>query len=250
MSRAVRIVPLYPELLSIYADRGNVRVLEQRARWRDIPVEIAPLALGEDVDPRGADLILIGGGQDRDQVLVAGELIRQTPALRAALDDGAALLAVCGGYQLLGHRYLGHQGDEIPGTGLVDLETLAGDTRHIGNVVVDCDLPGVGPARLVGFENHAGRTRLGAGVAPLGRVVHGGGNNGDDGTEGCVAGRIVGTYVHGPLLPKNPWLADLLLRYACERAGIEASRAAAPLDDRLEHLAAERAAGVAFAERR
>lgn len=186
MTRPVRVVPLYPELLSIYADRGNVRVLEQRARWRGVPVEVAPVALGEDVDPGASDLILIGGGQDRDQVLVAEEFLRQTPALRAALDDGAALLAVCGGYQLLGHRYRGHQGDEIPGTGLVDLETLAGDARSIGNVVVDCDLPGCGPQRLVGFRTTPGARACGAGVAPLGRVAHGGGNNGEDGGEGCV----------------------------------------------------------------
>ena len=171
----IRIVPLYPELLSIYADRGNVRVLEQRASWRGLEPRVLPVRFGDALDPDGADVILIGGGQDRDQVLVADELRRQVPAIREALAQGAALLAVCGGYQLLGHRYRGHQGDEMVGTGLVDLETLAGDTRIIGNVLVDCRFDGV-QRSMVGFENHAGRTRLGPGVEPLGRVVAGGGN--------------------------------------------------------------------------
>ncbi len=243
----ISIVPLYPELLSIYADRGNVRVLEQRARWRGLEPQVRPVRFGDALDPDSADVILIGGGQDRDQVLVADELRRQVPAIREALAQGAALLAVCGGYQLLGHRYLGHQGDEIPGTGLVDLETLAGDTRIIGNVLVDCRFDGV-QRSMVGFENHAGRTRLGPDVEPLGRVVAGGGNNGEDGTEGCRAGRIVGTYVHGPLLPKNGWLADALLSWALDRRGQPSQLA--PLDDELEALAAQRAAGIARAERR
>jgi lipid II isoglutaminyl synthase (glutamine-hydrolysing) len=243
----IAIVPLYPELLSIYADRGNVRVLEQRARWRGLEPQVLPVRFGEQLDPDRADVILIGGGQDRDQVLVADELRRQVPAIREALAQGAALLAVCGGYQLLGHRYLGHQGDEIPGTGLVDLETLAGDTRIIGNVLVDCRFDGV-QRSMVGFENHAGRTTLGPDVEPLGRVVAGGGNNGVDGTEGCRAGRIVGTYVHGPLLPKNGWLADALLAWALDRRGQPSQLA--PLDDELEALAAQRAAGIARAERR
>jgi CobQ-like glutamine amidotransferase family enzyme len=243
----IRIVPLYPELLSIYADRGNVRVLEQRARWRDLEPVVDPLRLGDDLDPDAADVILIGGGQDRDQVLVADELRRQTPRIREALAQGAALLAVCGGYQLLGHRYAGHQGDEILGTGLVDLETVAGDTRIIGNVLVECTFDGQ-PRTVVGFENHAGQTRLGPGVEPLGRVVAGGGNNAQDGLEGCRAGRIVGTYVHGPLLPKNGWLADVLLGWALDRRGRPS--ALAPLDDTLERLAAERAGRIARAERR
>ena len=208
---------------------------------------MAPLRLGHDLDPDAADVILIGGGQDRDQVLVADELRRQTPRIREALQQGAALLAVCGGYQLLGHRYAGHQGDEIVGTGLVDLETIAGDTRIIGNVLVDCSFDGA-PRTVVGFENHAGQTRLGPGVEPLGRVVAGGGNNGQDGLEGCRAGRIVGTYVHGPLLPKNGWLADVLLGWALDRRGRPSTLA--PLDDTLETLAAERAGRIARAERR
>ncbi len=238
----LRIVPLYPELLSIYADRGNVNVLQQRARWRGIDVAVAPVALGGHVDPRAADVILIGGGQDRDQALVADALIAQVPALRSAIADGVPVLAVCGGYQLLGHRYRDQSGHETPGTGLVDLETVAGPTRLIGNVLVEVELDGV-VHPLVGFENHAGRTVLGPSVAPLGRVVAGGGNDGSGAFEGCRVDRIIGTYVHGPLLPKNPWLADRLLAWACEHRGLPTDLA--PLDDVLERRAADRAADLA-----
>ena len=243
----VRIVPVYPELLSIYADRGNTRVLEQRLRWRGIPVEVAPLALGADLDPSAADVIVIGGGQDRDQALVAEALIAQTPALRSAIADGVPLLAVCGGYQLLGHRYVDQSGRETPGTGLVDLETKAGKGRLIGNVLVRVRLDGR-EHELVGFENHAGRTSLGAGVQPLGRCVVGAGNDGMGLDEGCLVERVIGTYVHGPLLPRNPWLADQLLAWACEHAGIRGQLA--PLDDRIEAAATEAAVGVARAEQR
>ncbi|MEI6689382.1 MAG: glutamine amidotransferase [Thermoleophilia bacterium] len=238
----LRIVPIYPELLSIYADRGNVRVLAQRARWRGIDVEVAPLSLGEVLDPARADVILIGGGQDRDQALVADALIAQTPALRSAIADGVPLLAVCGGFQLLGHRYVDQSGNETPGTGLVDLETTASSRRIIGNVLVDVELGGV-KHELVGFENHAGQTTLGSGVSPLGRVKVGGGNTGDGLHEGCRVGRVIGTYVHGPLLPKNVWLADSILAGACEHRGL--SSVLEPLDDRLEDAAAENAMAVA-----
>ncbi len=241
------VVWVYPELLSIYADRGNVLVLERRAAWRGLDVRVVPLRLGDELDPRQADVILLGGGQDRDQVLVAGEMVRHTARYREALDDGAALLAVCGGYQLLGHRYRGHEGDEIRGMGLVDLETVAGEGRIIGNVLLECDVDG-SRHTVVGFENHAGRTTLGTGVAPLGRVVAGGGNNGRDGFEGCRQGRLIGTYVHGPLLPKNPWLADQLLAWGLRRRGEE--RPLEPLDDGAEQLAARRAGQVARTERR
>ncbi|MCX6391631.1 MAG: glutamine amidotransferase [Actinobacteria bacterium] len=243
----LRIVPIYPELLSIYADRGNVRVLAQRARWRGIDVEVAPLALGEDLDPVRADAILIGGGQDRDQALVADALIAQAPALRSAIADGVPVLAVCGGFQLLGHRYVDQSGTETPGTGLVDLETIAGRHRLIGNVVVDVQL-GSATHQMVGFENHAGRTTLGADVKALGRVRVGQGNNGDGFAEGCRVDRVIGTYVHGPLLPKNPWLADQVLAWACEHRGL--STALEPLDDRLETAAVTTAIEVARAQQR
>ena len=241
----LRIVPLYPELLSIYADRGNVRVLEQRLRWRGRDVEVRPLRLGEQLDPAAADLILIGGGQDRDQALVADALIAQVPALRSAIGDGVPLLAVCGGYQLLGHSYVDQSGVETPGTGLVDLTTRAGSRRLIGNVQVRVRLEGE-EHDMVGFENHAGRTILGDGVAPLGRCIVGGGNDGQGVDEGCRVGRVIGTYVHGPLLPRNPWLADALLAWALERRGEDA--ALEPLDDRIELAAAEAAISAARAE--
>jgi CobQ-like glutamine amidotransferase family enzyme len=243
----LRIVPIYPELLSIYADRGNVRVLAQRARWRGIDVEVAPLALGEDLDPARADAILIGGGQDRDQALVANALIAQAPALRSAIADGVPVLAVCGGFQLLGHRYVDQSGSETPGTGLVDLETIAGRQRLIGNVVVEVQLGGA-THQMVGFENHAGRTTLGADVKALGRVRVGRGNNGDGFAEGCRVDRVIGTYVHGPLLPKNPWLADQVLAWACEHRGL--STALDSLDDRLEAAAVTTAIEVARAQQR
>ena len=234
---------LYPEHLSIYADRGNVQVLRQRCTWRGIDFEERPLRLGEQLDGE-ADLYLLGGGQDRDQVLVAQDLQRHRDALHGAIGDGAALLAVCGGYQLVGHRYRGHQGDEIPGLGLLDLETDAGDERMIGNVLLECDLgDGAGPRTLVGFENHAGRTRLGPGVRALGRVLAGHGNDGASGYEGARAERVIGTYVHGPLLPKNPWLADWLIARALERR--HGDVALAPLDDALETRAHADAARVA-----
>jgi CobQ-like glutamine amidotransferase family enzyme len=165
---------------------------------------------------------------------VAPDLARRAGDLRAAVDAGAAVLAVCGGFQMLGHVYRGHHGDDMPGTGLVDLETTAGPTRMIGNIAIECELDGARNV-VVGFENHAGRTRLGPGVRPLGRVLHGYGNNGEDGTEGVLAGRILGTYIHGPLLPKNPALADWVIRRALE-AQLGAVELA-PLDDALAHEA-------------
>ena len=213
-------------------------MLEHRCRWRDIPFQVVGVGIGE-VLPE-ADLYYIGGGQDRDQALVAGDIARHAAPLAAQVASGSAVLAVCGGYQLLGHYYRGHQGDEMRGIGLVDLVTEAGTSRMIGNIVLDCSLDGGAPRRLVGFENHAGRTILGEGVKPLGRVVSGNGNNGRDGGEGVHAGSVIGTYVHGPLLPKNPWLADWLIA----RAG-GAAEPLPPLDDRLENEAQRVAARIA-----
>ena len=229
---------LYPEHLSIYADRGNVQVIRRRLEWRGLELEERPLRVGEPLDPAAADLYLIGGGQDRDQMLVAEDLQRHREALHAAVAGGAPVLAVCGGYQLAGHRYIGQDGGEMPGIGLLDLETRAGTTRMIGDVVCDCDLgDGAGTRRMVGFENHAGQTRLGSACEPLARVVSGHGNDGSSGYEGARAGNVLGTYIHGPLLPKNPWLADWLIARALERrhGPVELEL----LDDSLELAAAE-----------
>jgi len=241
----VRLVlcQLYPEHLSIYADRGNVQVIRRRLEWRGLELEERPLRVGEELDSEAADLYLIGGGQDRDQLLVAEDLQRHRAALHAAVAGGAPVLAVCGGYQLAGHRYIGQDGGEMPGIGLLDLETRAGTTRMIGDVVCECDLgDGAGPHTLVGFENHAGQTRLGPGCAPLARLITGNGNDGSSGYEGARAGNVLGTYIHGPLLPKNPWLADWLIERALARR--HGPVELAPLDDALE-----RAAAAAVAQR-
>jgi lipid II isoglutaminyl synthase (glutamine-hydrolysing) len=232
---------LYPEHLSIYADRGNVQVIRRRLEWRGLELDERPLRVGEELGPDAADLYLIGGGQDRDQMLVAADLQRHRETLHAAVAGGAAVLAVCGGYQLAGHRYIGQDGSEMPGIGLLDLETRAGPERMIGDIVCECDLAdGAGPRTLVGFENHAGQTLLGTGCEPFARVVSGHGNDGASGYEGARTGAVIGTYVHGPLLPKNPWLADWLIARALERR--HGAVELAPLDDRLE-LAAAAAAG-------
>ncbi|MDX6591240.1 MAG: hypothetical protein QOJ13_436 [Gaiellales bacterium] len=227
---AVRVCHLYPEYLNIYADRGNIAVLEQRTAWRGIELSVVSVGPGESLPD--ADLYYLGGGQDRDQLLIAPDLLRHADSLRSAVAEGAGVLAVCGGYQLLGHGYRGHQGDDMPGIGLIDATTVAGARRMIGNVVLECELDPGDRRTLVGFENHAGRTRLGPGTAPLGRVVHGNGNDGESGFEGVHAGTVIGTYVHGPLLPKNPWLADWLIRQALARQG--RTEPLEPLDDGLE----------------
>jgi CobQ-like glutamine amidotransferase family enzyme len=234
----VRLVlcQLYPEHLSIYADRGNVQVVRRRLEWRGLELEERPLRVGEERLPE-ADLYLVGGGQDRDQLLVAEDLQRHRAALHDAVAGGAPVLAVCGGYQLAGHRYVGQDGGVMPGIGLLDLETTAGSDRLIGNIVCRCDLgDGEGERTIVGFENHAGQTRLGPGCEPLARVVRGHGNDGSSGYEGARAGNVIGTYVHGPLLPKNPWLADWLIARALERR--HGPVELAPLDDGLEQAAA------------
>jgi len=236
----LRVCALYPELMNIYADRGNIAVLRARCEWRGLGFELASTSLGDPLDVQAHDLFYIGGGQDRDQVAVAQDMaVTKREALHAARDRGAAILAVCGGYQLLGHSY--QLGDEqLPGVGLVDLRTVREKgPRLIGNCAIEVDL-GNGPRILAGFENHGGRTYLGADEQPLGHVLSGHGNNGGDGYEGVRRGNVIGTYLHGPLLPKNVWLADRLIELAL---GIEL----APLDDRVEaaaHNSARRAAGV------
>ncbi len=237
----VRLGHLYPAEMNIYADRGNIAVLRRRLEWRGYALEVTPLELGDPVTPGAHDLYYLGGGQDRDQAIVAQDLVStKGDGLRAAVDGGAAMLCVCGGIQLAGHGYTGADGSRMPGLGILDLDTVAGPTRLIGDLVIEAELEGRRQT-VVGFENHAGRTRLGPGARPLGRVVHGHGNNGDDATEGAVRGRVIGTYLHGPLLPKNPWLADRLLAWALiHRTGREPELA--PLDDHLE--AAARAVAI------
>jgi lipid II isoglutaminyl synthase (glutamine-hydrolysing) len=228
----IRVGHLYPDYLNIYADRGNIAVLARRASLRGHDLDVAPLSVGDEVQPGAHDLLYVGGGQDREQALVAPDLVAKGPALEEAVAGGAALLAVCGGYQLLGRGYRGHQGDEMPGVGLFPHETVAGGTRMIGDVLLECDW--AGGRTLAGFENHAGRTRLDPGAEPLGRVVAGFGNDGASGYEGVRVGRALGTYLHGPLLPRNPWLADWLLARALAHATGGEPPELEPLPDRLE----------------
>ena len=242
--RTLRLLALYPEQMNIYADRGNMIFLRRRCEWRGIGFELASAGPGEGFDPGGHDLIYIGGGQDRDQAMVARDMVdTKREALASAVDDGAVLLAVCGGYQLLGHSY--QMVDEtLPGLGLADLETVREEgPRLIGNVEIEADLGG-GPRTIAGFENHGGRTYL-HGAEPLGRVVRGHGNNGKDGHEGVRRLNMFGTYLHGPLLPKNAWLADHLIALALARSSGRMPELE-PLDDALEAAAHDSAHAAAM----
>jgi len=234
----LRLLALYPAQMNIYADRGNILFLRRRCEWRGIGFSYVAAEPGEGFDPAAHDLLYLGGGQDRDQRAVAADMVAtKREALAAALGDGAAMLAVCGGYQLLGHSYQLGAEETLPGLGLADLETVREPgPRLIGNVAVEADL-GEGPRTLAGFENHGGRTYLGPGATPLGRVISGFGNNGKDGLEGVRRDNLIGTYLHGPLLPKNTWLADLLLGLALARR-YGSPPELEPLEDELE-LAAE-----------
>jgi CobQ-like glutamine amidotransferase family enzyme len=228
----IRVAHLYPEYLNIYADRGNIAVLESRARWRGVGLEVEGVSLGDELRPGVHDLLYIGGGQDREQALIAPDLAARGDAIREATAGGAAVLAVCGGYQLLGRFYRGRDGVELPGAGVFPLETAAGGRRMIGDCLLECELGA--RTTLAGFENHAGITRLDDGAEPLGRVVAGYGNDGESGYEGVRVGSAVGTYLHGPLLPRNPWLADWLLERALEHANGGDTPELALLPDDLE----------------
>jgi CobQ-like glutamine amidotransferase family enzyme len=258
-SGALRVCVLYPDLMNIYADRGNLLVLERRCAWRGLGFELVANGIGEPLDAHAHDIYYVGGGQDRDQRLCAEDLVRgKGEALHAAAARGALVLGVCGGYQLLGHSYT-LDGEQIAGVGLLDVYTVREQgPRLIGNVAIEVALeqlaqppspsaraPAEQGARriLAGFENHGGRTRLGSGAQPLGRVLRGFGNDGRSGFEGAVGGSVIGTYMHGPLLPKNSWFADWLIARALSLAPGEL----APLEDELEraaHDSALRAAGV------
>jgi CobQ-like glutamine amidotransferase family enzyme len=230
----IRVAHLYPDYLNIYADRGNIAVLARRAALRGHELDVAHVGLGTPLAPDAADLVYVGGGQDREQALVAPDLATRGAALSAAVDDGVVVLAVCGGYQLLGRGYRGRDGSWMPGAALFPHETTAGEVRMIGDVLLECELVPGERRTVAGFENHAGRTVLDPGAVPLGRVVAGHGNDGSSGFEGCRVGTAIGTYLHGPLLPRNPWLADWLLEHALAHATGSAVEPLAPLEDELE----------------
>lgn len=231
----LRIGHLYAQLLNIYGDRGNIVTMTQRAKWRGIEVEISAIGIGERLDPDYYDFYFVGGGQDKQQQVIAEDLYKRKSVLQAAAAQGAVFLAVCGGYQLLGHYYKPHQGEELKGISLLDAFTVAGNKRMIGNVVVKRQ----DNCTLVGFENHSGKTYLGKDLKPLGRVLVGNGNNGEDRFEGAEQNTIYGTYLHGSILPKNPWFADRLLKQALSRR--YGDIALSPLDDTLELSAHKRA---------
>jgi len=229
---------LYPDLMNIYGDRGNILTLLKRAEWRGFDARVLELGRGTHKEMEDVDVFFFGGGQDREQALVYEDLLefKQEP-LQRAVHDGAQVLAVCGGYQLLGHYYQTAQGEKYPGIGLIDVRTEAGKKRFIGDVVVETQVADLTPKTLVGFENHSGRTFLGAKAGPLGKVRLGHGNNGSDGFEGCLQEGVIGTYLHGSLLPKNPQLADYLIWNALKRRG---AGELSPLDDSAEMAAHDR----------
>ncbi len=239
----IKIYHLYPGHLNLYGDRGNMLALCRRANWRGIDVEIIPVEPGDKINFSRCDLLFMGGGQDSDQKLIAEDLKGRSQDMRRAVEEGMVIFAVCGSYQLLGLYYTTNRGEKIGGLEIVDLYTEAGQKRLIGNAVIKCSL--WDPARtLVGFENHAGKTYLGSSLQPLGTVITGYGNNGTDKTEGAVYKNLIGTYLHGSLLPKNPWLADYLLQRALDYR--DQDYHFTDLDDKLEqqaHDAAIRLAG-------
>ncbi len=240
----IKVAHLYPDYLNIYADRGNIAVLARRAARRGHELRVDSISIGAQFAAGAHDLLYIGGGQDREQALVAEDLALRAEPIREAVAGGAALLAVCGGYQLLGRGYVAADGTRLTGVGLFPHETVAGRERMIGDVLLDCQLDGV-RRTVVGFENHAGRTALDPGAAPLGRVLAGFGNDGRSGFEGCIVGRAIGTYLHGPLLPRNPWLADTVLAWALAHVSGGEPVPLEPLDDVLEEDAHRVAAGRA-----
>ncbi|WP_207907630.1 type 1 glutamine amidotransferase [Effusibacillus lacus] len=227
----LKIGYLYSDLLEVYSDRGNVTVLQKRAEWRGIEVEVDRITIGDNADLTDYDLLFSGGGEDREQLLVAEDLLRKRESLFKAVESGTVILTICGSYQLLGHYFETIGGNRIEGVGLLDLYTIGGKKRLVGNAVGKLDFLG-SDLTLVGYENHSGRTYLGPGVTPLAQVVAGFGNNGEDGQEGVAQGNVFGTYLHGPLLSKNPVFADHLLTMALARR-TENPRLQ-PLDDSWE----------------
>lgn len=224
--RKIKIAHLYPKLLNIYGDGGNVLALKKRCEWRGIQVEIDEINIGDKISEH--DIYFIGGGQDLQQVEVAAELQKHKDFLLAERDRMAVFLGICGGYQLMGHYYQPHSGERLEGISLLDAYTVAGETRFIGNVTVESSL--VEPHTLVGFENHSGLTYLQGDTKPIGNVIVGNGNNGQDKTEGARCKNVFGTYMHGSFLPKNPAFADYLIELAL---GVKPE----PLDDEIENLA-------------
>ena len=234
----LRICHLYPEVLNLYGDRGNIRCLQQRLLWRNIDCEITQVKIGDRADLSAFDLFFIGGGQDFEQEVLLGDLKSGKAAeIRAAIEDGKTFLCICGGYQMLGHYYETYEGVKCEFLGAIDFYTVGGKVRMIDNYAFRLGEES-GGSTVVGFENHSGRTYLGPGVKPLGTVLKGYGNNGEDKTEGVRYKNVFGSYSHGPILPKNPELCDEILKSALERRYGRADLS--PLEDRFEKLAHEK----------
>jgi hypothetical protein len=240
--RPLRIAHLYPSLLNVAGDGGNLIAISRRAEWRGIPVEVTAVEKGERPDYRRFDVVLFHGGQDVEMEVVAADFIRHGPSLRRAAEDGVLVFAVCAGLQLLGRRYISSAGEVMEGIGILDLETRGGPQRFMQHAACEVTIDGV-TETVVGFENHSGLTELGPGCEPFGRVLAGAGNNGRDGTEGARWQNVFATYLHGPCLPKNPWLTDRLIEIVVSRIEGEPF-SLAPLDDEME----DRAHGVALAK--
>ncbi|MCL2024449.1 MAG: glutamine amidotransferase [Coriobacteriia bacterium] len=236
----IRIAHLYPDLLNLYGDRGNITCLQKRCSWRGIEATVHEYRLGDELPLDETDILFLGGGSDREQCIVSEHLQGHRDAIQSYVESDGVLVAVCGGYQLLGHSYQ-QAGETIAGLSIIDSYTIAGERRLIGNVVMRCQHQQLVSApssatSVVGFENHAGRTYLGPAHTPLGVVTQGYGNNGEDGGEGVLYRNVIGTYLHGPLFPKNPLLADFVIRSALQRK-YSSSIALSPLDDSVEHRA-------------
>jgi lipid II isoglutaminyl synthase (glutamine-hydrolysing) len=211
----LRICHLYPQLLSVAGDRGNLFSIQRRCDWRGIKTEVREVEVGEVIDFSQYDLILSHGGADREMQLASRDILLKGPALHDAVEAGSAFLAVCAAYQLLGHEYKPFVGDTLPGIGLLDLKTEGGSERFMTHLAMECDFTGQKQV-MVGYENHSGRTYLGSNAQPMGKVMAGWGNNGKDGFEGAIYKHVYGTYLHGPVLPKNPWFTDYLIKVGLE----------------------------------
>lgn len=227
----ITIGHLYPDLLNLYGDRGNIQCLKMRLNWRGFEADVMRFGIDDPVDFTRLDIVLLGGGSDREQMIVCRRLQTIQKDFKAYVEDGGTTIAVCGGYQLLGHYYNTPQG-KMEGLHLVDLYTEQGSPRLISNIVLENDIY---KSPVVGFENHGGRTYLGEGQTPFGKVIFGHGNNDKDGQEGVIYKNVIGTYLHGPLLPKNPHVCDDLLIRALRRKGFEGELE--PLEDREEREA-------------
>lgn len=233
--KSVHVVQLYPNEMNIYGDMGNLLILQKRLEWRELPVRISSVGIGDKI-PADAALLVGGGGQDAGQMAIEKDLQTKAKTISHMAADGVPMLMICGLYQLFGHRFVTHEGSDIKGISVFDMETRASHDRLIGNVIVDSPW-----GELIGYENHSGKTYLAEGAKPLGQIRQGAGNNSEDGQEGCLMHNVFGSYLHGPILSKNPGFADLLLGFALERAGLEMSLLK-PLDDTLELQAAKVAA--------